>query len=448
MLPKKRRNHTHTPAMNSNCWHTRCAQGTEENHILYASCGGQSNGDKNNEHRFSGNLFDQHTCALCRESKSCVLMHVCEELRPDPSCDRLCGNCIVRGLLTTPEHLTAFCPQRHVTPVVTGLFGMTLLQEIQNIVCTIDADCLLAGKWTWSFEFEKRIDFGVARSAPKKGTGVTKGANDGDDNDGYNDDGRDSSRISTTGAFSLGERRIQPRRAAKDATAMRKLAADKRLLPIRKEQIAKTQRTPPKKPRAPPKKAGPAKKIPTAPAKKIPTALATDPVPAPGTDPLPAPVPAPVPDAVPVPRRKVAKNPPPPKVGINRAKLSQKPQKRTARMRFHHLDLLVKVKRDNACFFYVIGEKLRHFARFLPPVPHTLRSTKIHPVTNVTTHVLTSVAHECSRKRNVTGGFFEGADQETVDVPLLQRQSASGKPGRRTSCISDAQCERVWRRRR
>jgi len=240
MLPKKRRNHTHSPAMNSNCWHTRCAQGTEENHILYASCGGQSNGDKNNEHRFSGNLFDQHTCALCRESKSCVLMHVCEELRPDPSCDRLCGNCIVRGLLTTPEHLTAFCPQRHVTPVVTGLFGMTLLQEIQNIVCTIDADCLLAGKWTWSFEFEKRIDFRVARSAPKKGTGVTKGANAsdnddddyGEDDDGGYDYGTGLPRLPTTAAFPLGERRIQPGRVAKDATAIWKLAVGKRLFPV------------------------------------------------------------------------------------------------------------------------------------------------------------------------------------------------------------------------
>ena len=412
---KTRRNHTHNPAMNSNCWHTRCAQSKEENHILYASCGGQSNGDKNNEHRFSGNLFDQHTCALCRESKSCVLMHVCEELRPDPSCDRLCGNCIVRGLLTTPEHLTAFCPQRHVTPVVTGLLGMTLLQEIQNIVCTIDADCLLAGKWTWSFEFEKQIDFRVARSAPKKGTRVPKGSNASDNDDDDDDYGEDDDggydygtglpRLPTTAAFPLGERRIQPGRVAKDATAIRKLAVGKRLFPVRKELIARKKAAQPR---------------------KIPAALSKDPAPAPR-------------------KNKVAKNQSPPKVGINRAKLAKKPQKRTARMRFNHLDLLVKVKRDNVCFFYVIGEKIATFCSILP---HAIRSTKFTPVTNVTTHVLTSVAHECSRKRNVTGGFFEGADQETLDVPILQRQSASGKPGRSASCIAHAYCERVWRRRR
>jgi len=72
----------------------------------------------------------------------------------------------VRGLLTTPEHLTTFCPQRHVTPVITGLLGMTLLQEIQNIVTTIDGECLDVGRWTWSFEFEKRMDFAIPRSAP------------------------------------------------------------------------------------------------------------------------------------------------------------------------------------------------------------------------------------------------------------------------------------------
>ena len=260
-------------------------------------------------------------------------MHVCEELRPDPSCDRLCGNCIVRGLLTTPEHLTAFCPQRHVTPVVTGLLAMTLLEEIQNIVCTIDADCLLAGKWTWSFEFEKRIDFRVVRSAPKKGTRVPKGANEsdsdkddddsGEDNDDGLNNGNGVARVSTTSAVPLGERRIQPGRAAKDATAIRKLAVAKRLFPVRKELIAK-------KKAAQPKQAAQPKKIPTAPSK--------DPVLAPR-------------------KNNAAKNPSPPRVMINRAKLAKKPQKRTARTRFNHLDLLVKVKRDNVCFFYVIGEK-------------------------------------------------------------------------------------------
>lgn len=154
--------------MNSNCWHTRCAQHAGENHIIYVACGGQSNGDKNNEHCFSGNLFDRHKCALCRGDDNCVLMHVCEELRPHPSCDRLCGNCIVKGLLTTPNHLTAFCPQRHVTPVVTGLLGMTLLQEIQNIVSTVDAECLQFGKWTWSLEFENDLILWSHRAPPGK----------------------------------------------------------------------------------------------------------------------------------------------------------------------------------------------------------------------------------------------------------------------------------------
>ena len=97
--------------------------------------------------------------------------------------------------------------------------------------------------------------------------------------------------------------------------------------------------------------------------RKIPAALSKDPAPAPR-------------------KNKVAKNQSPPKVGINRAKLAKKPQKRTARMRFNHLDLLVKVKRDNVCFFYVIGEKTATFCSILP---HAIRSTKFTPVTNVTT---------------------------------------------------------------
>ena len=138
------------------------------NHVIYSSCGGQSNGDWNFGHIFGGALFEGHANALCRQRHGCVLMHVCEELRPEKSCDRLCGNCLVKGLLTSPQHTTAFQPQRHLTPVVTGLLGMTLLQEIQNIVSVIDADNHLPLVWTWSFQFEKRIFFQLPRSQPRK----------------------------------------------------------------------------------------------------------------------------------------------------------------------------------------------------------------------------------------------------------------------------------------
>jgi len=105
-----------------------------------------------------------------------VLMHVCEELRPEQlSVDVLCGDCIVKALLTTETHKTAFVPQRHATPVVTCLLGMTLLQEIQNIITTINADSHVADKWTWSFEFEKRI-YMVPRSAPRRARAVRGGA--------------------------------------------------------------------------------------------------------------------------------------------------------------------------------------------------------------------------------------------------------------------------------
>ena len=152
--------------MNSNCWQERTD--AMPNHVIYSSCGGQSNGDRNFGHIFGGALFEGHACALCRQRHSCVLMHVCEELRPEKSCDRLCGNCLVKGLLTSPQHTTAFQPQRHLTPVVTGLLGMTLLQEIQNIVSIIDADSHLPLVWTWSFQFEKRIFFQLSRSTPRK----------------------------------------------------------------------------------------------------------------------------------------------------------------------------------------------------------------------------------------------------------------------------------------
>ena len=132
---------------------------TTGNHIIYASCGGQSNGDKNDKHCFGGPLFNQeHVCTVCRQKNNFVLMHVCDELLPpNMSSDVMCGDCIVRAFLTTNEHRTAFVPQRHATPVVTCLLGMTLLQEIQNIICTIDADSGIQGKWTWSFEIEKSI---------------------------------------------------------------------------------------------------------------------------------------------------------------------------------------------------------------------------------------------------------------------------------------------------
>jgi len=161
---------------NYNCWRAR-DPGVTGNHVIYAACGGQCNGDKNDEHCFGGSLFNQqHVCALCRQADKFVLMHVCEELRPEQlSVDVLCGDCIVKALLTTETHKTAFVPQRHATPVVTCLLGMTLLQEIQNIICTIDADSHVTDKWTWSFEFEKRI-YMVPRSAPRRARAVRRGA--------------------------------------------------------------------------------------------------------------------------------------------------------------------------------------------------------------------------------------------------------------------------------
>ena len=161
---------------NHNCWRVRDPDAVG-NHVIYAACGGQCNGDKNDGHCFGGSLFNQeHVCALCRQADKFVLMHVCEELRPEQlSVDVLCGDCIVKALLTTETHKTAFVPQRHATPVVTCLLGMTLLQEIQNIITTIDADSHVADKWTWSFEFEKRI-YMVPRSAPRRARAVRGGA--------------------------------------------------------------------------------------------------------------------------------------------------------------------------------------------------------------------------------------------------------------------------------
>jgi len=320
--------------MNSNCWHSRCMQRKPDNHIIYVSCGGQSNGDSNSEHCFSGNLFDRHKCALCREDHSCVLMHVCEELRPHPSCDRLCGNCIVRGLLTTPEHLTAFCPQRHVTPVITGLLGMTLLQEIQNIVVTVDGQCLDIGRWTWSFEFEKRIDFVIPRSAPSSAkrsgnahTNTDSEYSDCDDWDSDSGDKIDESACTPMPKIvqsqSMPLRRIQPARKVKDAAAAK--------------QNAMAQKAPPAQ-----KKAPPAQKIPVArkicKKKHAVVGIQKNKVPAPDQTP-PAPKKAP-----PAPK----KAPPAPKKAPVR-KIGAK------RMRWNNLDLLIKVQRDNVCFFYVIG---------------------------------------------------------------------------------------------
>ena len=156
-----------TEMNNTNCWSSRDPVSTP-NHIIYASCAGQSNGDKNDQHRFGGPLFNQHhMCALCRQTNNFVLLHVCAELRPENlNVDVLCGDCTVKALLTTEVHRTPFLPQRHATPVVTCLLGMTLLQEIQNIITTIDADSHVIDKWTWSFEIEKTIKL-LKRSAPR-----------------------------------------------------------------------------------------------------------------------------------------------------------------------------------------------------------------------------------------------------------------------------------------
>jgi len=343
--------------MNSNCWHARGAQKVPENHIIYVSCGGQSNGDKNHEHCFSGNLFDRHKCALCREDTSCVLMHVCEELRPHPSCDRLCGNCIVRGLLTTPEHLTAFCPQRHVTPVITGLLGMTLLQEIQNIVTTIDGECLDAGRWTWSFEFEKRIDFAISRSAPSS---VNPCSNwhvntDSEWTDDESEEHIDNGACwpmamptiiqSQVQALPQAPRRIQPARKAKDAAAARqKAVAQKIQIPVA-QKVCKKKRVVARK-----KKAPPAPKTKPIARKKQPVAPKKAP-PAPKRAPKKAPV---------------------KKAGANRGR----------RVHWNNLDLLIQVQRDNVCFFYVIGIVRTHIPT--PSISST-RSNTTH--TCLPTHV-------------------------------------------------------------
>jgi len=143
--------------MNLGCFKDMSAD-KERKHILYAACSGQCKGDVHKHHRiFSGNLFDKHECKLCKQKTGCVLMHVCKELRPHATCTEMCGDCIVRAMQTNEHSRIAFRPQRHSTPVVTALLGMTLLQEIENIVCAVDANCSIPGRWTWSFQFEKRL---------------------------------------------------------------------------------------------------------------------------------------------------------------------------------------------------------------------------------------------------------------------------------------------------
>lgn len=165
---------------NQDCWRARESAQTP-NHVIYASCAGQYNGDEGDQHCFGGPLFNQqHMCALCRQTDNFVLMHVCAELRPDNlDIDMLCGDCIVKALLTTELHSTPFLPQRLVKPVVTCLLGMTLLQEIQNIITTIDPDSHVIGKWTWSFEVGRTVQL-RDRSAPKsqnKNRWAPRGAN-------------------------------------------------------------------------------------------------------------------------------------------------------------------------------------------------------------------------------------------------------------------------------
>ena len=144
-------------------------------HVIYAACGGNSNGDQTTrENPLEGSLFENHTCLLCKQANHCVLIHVCEELRLRPECDKLCGDCVLRGLQTSESNGMQIRPQRNLTPIVTCLLGMTILREIQNIVCTVDAQlCRTKGRWTWSFHFEKTIKMKSIQK-PKKATCANK----------------------------------------------------------------------------------------------------------------------------------------------------------------------------------------------------------------------------------------------------------------------------------
>jgi len=211
---------------------------------------------------------------------------------------------------------------------------MTLLQEIQNIVVTVDGQCLDIGRWTWSFEFEKRIDFVIPRSAPSSAkrsgnahTNTDSEYSDCDDWDSDSGDKIDESACTPMPKIvqsqSMPLRRIQPARKVKDAAAAK--------------QNAMAQKAPPAQ-----KKAPPAQKIPVArkicKKKHAVVGIQKNKVPAPDQTP-PAPKKAP-----PAPK----KAPPAPKKAPVR-KIGAK------RMRWNNLDLLIKVQRDNVCFFYVIG---------------------------------------------------------------------------------------------
>jgi len=202
---------------------------------------------------------------------------------------------------------------------------MTLLHEIQNIVCTVDASYADAGKWTWSFEFEKRIEFRIKRSVPRKDAQRSPSARSVPASDDDSDDDSDgsepvpdaSNRIQQARAAPALGRRIQPPRAVKRAS-LQKIIAKK---PSAKPPVAKKK--------APAQQNAPAKKKP--PAKKK----------------------APAQEKPPAEKKTPAKKKPPAKkkVAITR----KTPAKRRQHVPYHDVDLLVKVKRNNVCIFYLIG---------------------------------------------------------------------------------------------
>ena len=114
--------------MNHNCFGDRDPLLT---HIIYASCAGQCNGDANGHFMYKGTFEKLFACGLCN-SMHYVLIHVCPELRPTPACVAMCGDCVVRGMLTDGEK-GMFRPQRHNTPLATTLGLLVLLSEIENI---------------------------------------------------------------------------------------------------------------------------------------------------------------------------------------------------------------------------------------------------------------------------------------------------------------------------
>jgi len=234
---------------------------------------------------------------------------------------------------------------------------MTLLQEIQNIVITIDGQCLGIGRWTWSFEFEKRIDFVIPRSAPRStkrsgnaDTNTDSGWSEYDDEEDDCAENIDSSACTPMPNIiqsqSLPLRRIQPARKVKDAAAAKQKAIVQ-MIPVAQKICKKKYAV-----HAIPKTKAPARKT-KAPARKAKAPARKAKAPAPKTK-APAPKKAlPAPKKAPPARKKA---PLPPKKASDPQKKAHVKKLGAKRMRWNNLDLLIKVHRDNVCFFYVIGK--------------------------------------------------------------------------------------------